>query len=158
MKFVIWNKIPSCFKYHFTWVKCMIYMVMERVNVYVNKAYVTCMTFMINGMSICMENLSNMHDIYSRGKDANLWMKSIRLWDGNGGLVLAQGWREVKSLWDGVYLSGCTLTAEGKNMNSSILWCSQGGGHPLADLAINNILKEKTLTSYIFLATYMNHL
>ncbi len=52
---------------------------MERVNVYVNKAYVTCMTFMINGMSICMENLSNMHDIYSRGKDANLWMKSIRL-------------------------------------------------------------------------------
>jgi hypothetical protein len=57
----------------------MIYMVMERVNVYVNKAYVTCMTFMINGMSICMENLSNMHDIYSRGKDANLWMKSIRL-------------------------------------------------------------------------------
>lgn len=103
-------------------------------------------------------NLSNMHDIYSGGKDGNLWMKSIRLWDGNGGLVLAQGWREVRSLWDGVYLSGCTLTAEGKNMNSSILWCSQGGGHPLADLAINNILKEKTLTSYIFLATYMNHL
>jgi hypothetical protein len=35
----------------------MIYIVMERVNVYLNEAYVTCMTFMINGMSICMDEL-----------------------------------------------------------------------------------------------------
>jgi hypothetical protein len=35
----------------------MIYMVMERVNVYVNEAYVTYMTFMMNGMSICMDEL-----------------------------------------------------------------------------------------------------
>jgi hypothetical protein len=57
MKFVIWNKIPLVIKYHFTCVKCMIHMVMERVNVYVNEAYVTRMTFMINGMSICMDEL-----------------------------------------------------------------------------------------------------
>jgi hypothetical protein len=57
MKFVIWNEIPLVIKYHFTYVKCMIYMVMERVNVCVNEAYVTCMTFMINGMSICIDEL-----------------------------------------------------------------------------------------------------